>query len=128
MRWSKDIQKVTKLRREVVGGSTVQEVNFWSSMQHALDTIVSKQKSYEVQITLNCLKAANRNHAVSTFENDTGIEKAQKNVTDAMELMKNFHIDSILAATKLSDLDAAVVNVFIHLRKVYAFLFKFIPF
>ncbi|KAK8797138.1 hypothetical protein WA158_004348 [Blastocystis sp. Blastoise] len=116
-RWVKEIQKVTKLKREVIGGSTLQEVNFWNSMERALLDIQEKQQSYEVQLTLNCLKAARRTLAVMTFENDTGLITTQNKVKDIMELMRNFPIDAILAAPTLEDLDSAIVNVFIHLKK-----------
>lgn len=43
--WIKEIQNVTKLNRDVASGTASQEVNFWLSMEKALEGIEEQLRS-----------------------------------------------------------------------------------
>jgi dynein heavy chain 1 len=74
--WIKEIQNVTKLNRDVASGTASQEVNFWLSMEKALEGIDAQLKSEPIQLTLDILKNAKRFHATVSFIADTGLQEA----------------------------------------------------
>lgn len=74
--WIKEIQNVTKLNRDVASGTASQEVNFWLSMEKALEGIEAQLRSEPIQLTLDILKHAKRFHATVSFIADTGLKEA----------------------------------------------------
>jgi len=48
--WIKEIRKVTELNHDLSSGTAIQEVNFWLSMEIALEAIDEKLKSDEIGI------------------------------------------------------------------------------
>lgn len=74
--WIKAIQNVTKLNRDVASGTASQEVNFWLSMEKALEGIEEQLRSEPVVLTLDILKQAKRFHATVSFIADTGLKEA----------------------------------------------------
>jgi dynein heavy chain 1 len=46
--WIKEIQKVTKLSRDPASGTAIQEINFWLSMERALEKIEEQLKSDQI--------------------------------------------------------------------------------
>jgi hypothetical protein len=74
--WIKEIQAVTKLSRDVASGTASQEINFWLSMEHALEDIETQLQGDEVTLALDVLKHAKRFHATVSFIADTGLKEA----------------------------------------------------
>jgi hypothetical protein len=74
--WIKSIQSVTKLSRDVVSGTASQEINFWLSLERALDGIEAQLRSDEVNMVINCLRNAKRFRATVSFIADTGLKDA----------------------------------------------------
>ena len=74
--WIKEIQNVTKLNRDVASGTASQEVNFWLSMEKALESIEEQLKSEPIVLTLDILRHAKRFHATVSFIADTGLKEA----------------------------------------------------
>lgn len=74
--WIKAIQSVTKLTRDVVSGTASQEINFWLSLERALDGIEMQLRSDEVNMVINCLRNAKRFRATVSFIADTGLKDA----------------------------------------------------
>ncbi len=75
--WIKEVQTVTKLSRDVASGTASQEINFWLSMDKALEAAASQLAADEVQLALAVLKNAKRFHATMSFFSDTGLKEAQ---------------------------------------------------
>lgn len=71
--WVKDIQSITKLDRDVPSGTASQEINFWISMERALEGIKAQLKSDPIVLELDVLKHAKRFHATVSFDSDTGL-------------------------------------------------------
>ncbi|GAA5826137.1 hypothetical protein JCM11251_007177 [Rhodosporidiobolus azoricus] len=115
--WVKEIQTVTKLNRDVASGTASQEVNFWLSMEKALEGIEKQLKSEPVQLTLDILKHAKRFHATVSFIADTGLNDAFKTVHDYNVLMKDFPLNELLAATDLAKVQESTLLIFGHLNK-----------
>ncbi|GAA5974101.1 hypothetical protein JCM11641_003434 [Rhodosporidiobolus odoratus] len=115
--WVKEIQTVTKLTRDVASGTASQEVNFWLSMEKALEGIEKQLKSEPVQLTLDILKHAKRFHATVSFIADTGLNDAFKTVHDYNVLMKDFPLNELLAATDLAKVQESILLIFGHLNK-----------
>lgn len=61
--WIKSIQAVTKLSRDVSSGTASQEINFWLSLERALEGIENQLRSDEVNMVMECL----RNRIVSVL-------------------------------------------------------------
>ena len=74
--WIKEIQAVTKLSRDVSSGTASQEINFWLSMENALESIENQLKGEEVTLAMDVLKHAKRFHATVSFIADTGLKEA----------------------------------------------------
>ncbi|CAD6590781.1 MAG: hypothetical protein TREMPRED_005879, partial [Tremellales sp. Tagirdzhanova-0007] len=115
--WIKEIQAVTKLSRDVASGTASQEINFWLSMEHALESIEAQLRGEEVTLTLDVLKHAKRFHATVSFIADTGLKEATDIVLKHNILMKDFPLDELLAATDLEKIQESVYLVFGHINK-----------
>lgn len=74
--WIKSIQAVTKLTRDVSSGTASQEVNFWLSLERALEEIETQLRSDEVNMVMDCLRNAKRFRATMSFIADTGLKQA----------------------------------------------------
>ena len=74
--WIKSIQSITKMSRDTESGTATQEINFWLSMESALEGIEEQLRSDGVQLTLEILKHAKRFHATVSFIADTGLKEA----------------------------------------------------
>ncbi|KAL7421138.1 dynein heavy chain [Cryptotrichosporon argae] len=115
--WIKEIQAVTKLSRDVVSGTASQEINFWLSMEHALEGIEAQLKGDEVTLAMDVLKHAKRFHATVSFIADTGLKEAADLVHKHNLLMKDFPLDELLAATDLDKIQESVYLIFAHINK-----------
>lgn len=82
--WIKEIQKVTKLSRDVSAGTASQEINFWLSMERALEGIEAQLAGDEVNLVLGVLKSAKRFHATISFISDTGLKEATDTGTSSI--------------------------------------------
>ncbi|GAA5901689.1 dynein heavy chain [Sporobolomyces salmoneus] len=115
--WIKEIQNVTKLNRDVASGTASQEVNFWLSMERALEGIEAQLRSEPIQLTLDILKNAKRFHATVSFIADTGLKEATDVVHKYNQLMKDFPLNELLAATDLAKVQESILLIFGHLNK-----------
>ena len=65
--------QVTKLNCDPSSRTTLQEINFWLSLERALQRIQEKRDSLEVTLTLDILKThGKRFNATASFDKDTG--------------------------------------------------------
>lgn len=71
-RWITEIRKVTKLDRDPLSGTALQETTFWTNLEQALLRINEIRESDEVFLTLEALKLGKRFHATVSFDTDTG--------------------------------------------------------
>lgn len=115
--WIKSIQSITKMSRDPDSGSAAQEINFWLSMESALEGIEMQLKSDGVQLTMEILRHAKRFQATVSFSADTGLKDSSDKVQKYNQLMRDFPLDELLAATSLHKIQDAVVSVFNHLNK-----------
>ncbi|KAJ4680103.1 dynein heavy chain [Exophiala dermatitidis] len=117
--WIKSIQGVTKLAKD--GPSTqysaAQEINFWLSLESALNKLDDERHSDGVVLTLDILKKAKRRQAVVSFETDTGLKDALETVRNYNTLMRDFPLDELSSATSLGKVAEAIVLIFNHLNK-----------
>src|SRR5277367_782045 len=115
--WIKSIQAITKMTRDPSSGTASQEINFWISLENALDSIDRQLKSDGVSLTLDVLRQAKRFHATVSFIADTGLKEAAEKVQKYNQLMREFPINELLSATSLDRLQEALVLIFGHLTK-----------
>jgi dynein heavy chain 1 len=115
--WIKEIQNVTKLSRDVSSGTASQEINFWLSMEKALEGIEEQLRSEPINLTLEILKHAKRFHATVSFIADTGLKESTDVVHKYNLLMKDFPLNELLAATDLDKIHDSLISVFNHLNK-----------
>ena len=116
-RWIREIQKVTKLDRDVASGTAMLEISFWLNLEKASQKIRQKLDAIEVTLTLDILKQGNRFLATLSFDSDTSLEQVVRTVNDYNWLMKDFPLNDLLAATELSKLKAAIGSIFQHFKK-----------
>jgi dynein heavy chain 1 len=77
--WIKSVQAMMKLNRDVASGTVSQEINFWVSMERALEGIETQLRSKEVNIVMGCLRNAKGFLATISFIADTGLKDATDN-------------------------------------------------
>ncbi|KAI0727592.1 dynein heavy chain, N-terminal region 1-domain-containing protein [Fomitopsis betulina] len=115
--WIKSIQTVTKLSRDVSSGTASQEINFWLSLERALEGIENQLRSEEVLIVMECLRNAKRFHATVSFMTDTGLKDATDTVHKYNQLMKDFPLNELLSATDLDKINEALILIFGHINR-----------
>lgn len=99
-------------------GTTLQEISFWLSMEHALSRVRSKRDSPAVVLTLEVLKAGKRFHTTISFDSDTRLHDIQDKVIDYTQLMRDFPIKDLLAADTWPSVTGAIEMIFSHLKKL----------
>ena len=115
--WIKSIQAITKMSRDATSGTATQEINFWLSMESALEGIEDQLRSDGVQLTLEILRHAKRFQATVSFSADTGLKEATDKVQKYNQLMRDFPLDELLSATSLPKIQDAIGLIFTHLNK-----------
>ncbi|PHH69379.1 hypothetical protein CDD80_6787 [Ophiocordyceps camponoti-rufipedis] len=121
--WIKSIQGITKMTKDPSPGANQefstasQEVNFWLSMESALESIEGQLRSEGVLLTLEILKHAKRFQATVSFTADTGLKEAMEKVQKYNQLMRDFPLDELLSATSLPKVQEAIAQIFGHLNK-----------
>ncbi|CAG8487876.1 5917_t:CDS:10 [Dentiscutata erythropus] len=115
--WIKEIQKVTKLSRDPASGTAMQEINFWLSMETALEEVDVQLKSDQIVLTLEILRHAKRFHATVSFIADTGLKEAKEKVHKYNQLMKDFPLGELLSAPNVEKIKEALTIVFAHFTK-----------
>ncbi|KAI0932819.1 hypothetical protein AcW1_000166 [Taiwanofungus camphoratus] len=115
--WIKSIQTVTKLSRDVSSGTASQEINFWLSLERALEGIETQLRSEEVNMVMDCLRNAKRFHATVSFIADTGLKDATDTVHKYNQLMKDFPLNELLSATDLDKIQESLVLIFGHINR-----------
>ena len=74
--WVTAIRTVTKLNRDVTSGTASQEINFWLSLENALEGIETQLRGEEVIMVMDALRNAKRFRATVSFYSDTGLKDA----------------------------------------------------
>lgn len=115
--WIKSIQTITRMSRDADSGSAAQEINFWLSMESALEGIETQLRGDGVILTMDILKHAKRYQATLSFQQDTGLKEATDMVQKYNLLMRDFPLDDLLSATSLAKVEEALNNIFSHLNK-----------
>ncbi|KAK0199499.1 dynein heavy chain, N-terminal region 1-domain-containing protein [Desarmillaria ectypa] len=115
--WIKAIQAVTKLSRDVSSGTASQEINFWLSLERALEGIETQLRSEEVNMVMECLRNAKRFRATVSFVADTGLKDATDLVHKYNQLMKDFPLNELLSATDLDKVQESLVLIFGHINR-----------
>ncbi|KAL6836714.1 dynein heavy chain, N-terminal region 1 domain-containing protein [Trichoderma sp. SZMC 28015] len=121
--WIKSIQGITKLTKETSSNAVQefstasQEVNFWLSMESALEGIEDQLRSEGVLLTLDVLKHAKRFQATVSFVADTGLKEAKEKAQKYNQLMRDFPLDELLSAPSLLKVEEAITQIFAHLMK-----------
>ncbi|KAG6054551.1 Dynein heavy chain cytoplasmic [Claviceps sp. LM77 group G4] len=121
--WIKSIQGITKMTKDTSSSANQefstasQEVNFWLSMESALEGIEGQLRSEGVLLTLEILKHAKRFQATVSFTADTGLKEAMDKVQKYNQLMRDFPLDELLSAASLPKVEEAISQIFNHLNK-----------
>ena len=115
--WIKSIQNITKMTRDPTTGTANQEINFWLSMESALEGIENQLRSEGVTLTLEILKHAKRFQATVSFTADTGLKEAMEGAQKYNQLMRDFPLDELLSATTLPKVQDSIGQIFGHLNK-----------
>ena len=115
--WIKSIQAITKLSRDPDGGSAIQEINYWLSLEDRLKDIDAQTRNDGVQLTLDILQHAKRYQVKVSFYADTGLKEALETVQKYNQLMDKFPINDLLSATTLERVREALDAIFGHLNR-----------
>ncbi|POV96393.1 hypothetical protein PSHT_15162 [Puccinia striiformis] len=104
--WIKEIHNVTPLNRDVESGMASREINFWLSMEKALQGVEEQLKSESITLTFDILKTAKRYHTTVSILADTG----KKLVIMIQELLVQIfgHIDKKLKILIMTGCDQGI--------------------
>lgn len=117
MRWVKDISDVTKLDRDVRSGTASQEVNFWLSMEKALDDIDEQLKSEPVELVIELLRNNRRYQMTTSINSDTGLKEASDIVHRYNVLMRDMPLNDLLAAGDLDKVQQSITAILVHTNR-----------
>ncbi|KAL8837946.1 MAG: hypothetical protein Q9170_002318 [Blastenia crenularia] len=115
--WIQSIRAITKSDRDPEKGTAAQEINFWLAMESALEDVEAKLRSEGVQMTMEILQRAKRFQATFSFSADTDLKDASEKVQKYNQLMRDFPLDDLLAATSLQKVEEALISIFTHLNR-----------
>jgi len=115
--WIKSIQTITKTNRDPASGTAAQEINFWLSMETALEAIEVQLRSPGVHLTMEVLGHAKRFGATFSFSADTSLKEATETVQRYNQLMRDFPLNDLLSATTLEKVEHSIYSIFDHLNK-----------
>lgn len=115
--WIKSIKAITTSSRDPEKGSAAQEINFWLAMEAALEDVEAQLRSDGVMMTLDILQRAKRFQATVSFTADTGLKDASDKVQKYNQLMRDFPLDDLLAATSLPKVEDSLLAIFTHLNR-----------
>ncbi|KAL2821627.1 dynein heavy chain, cytoplasmic [Aspergillus granulosus] len=115
--WIRSIQTITKMSRDADSGSAAQEINFWLSMETALEGIEDQLRGDGVVLTMDILRHAKRYQATLSFVADTGLREATDLVQKYNQLMRDFPLDELLSAPNLQKVRDSLTLIFNHLNK-----------
>lgn len=115
--WIRSIQTITKMSRDPDSESASPEVNFWLSMESALEGIDAQLQSEGVKLTMDILRHAKRYQPTLSFVADTGLKDATELVQKYNQLMRDFPLDELLSATSLQKVQESLNLIFNHLNK-----------
>ena len=120
LEWKKLILSVTTLNWDVDKGTTLQEINFWESMEKAIEHIYAQKDSEGVQITFDLLNENKRFLATTDFNPNVGLAKtkAQDKVYKYSGLLKNFPIKPLISADSVGGIMKALDGIFSHLKQI----------
>ncbi len=119
--WIKSIQAITKMSRDPESGSATQEINYWLSLESALKSVEAQTRNDGVQLTLDILQLAKRYQVKVSFNADTGLKEALDTVQKYNQLMRDFPMDELLAATTLHKVQESLDSIFGHLNRKLRF-------
>ena len=119
--WIKSIQAITKMSRDPESGSATQEINYWLSLESALKSVEAQTRNDGVQLTLDILQLAKRYQVKVSFNADTGLKEALDTVQKYNQLMRDFPMDELLAATTLPKVQESLDSIFGHLNRKLRF-------
>lgn len=115
--WIRSIQTITKMSRDPDSESASPEVNFWLSLEAALEGIDAQLESDGVRLTMDILRHAKRYQPTLSFVADTGLKEATDLVQKYNQLMRDFPLDELLSATSLQKVQESLNLIFTHLNK-----------
>ncbi|KAI9667857.1 MAG: hypothetical protein M1821_000676 [Bathelium mastoideum] len=115
--WIKSIQTITKTSRDPNQGTAGQEINFWLSMESALEGVEALLRSDGVQLTMDILRHVKRFQATLSFSADTGLKDTAETVQKYNQLMRDFPLDELLSATSLEKVKDALNQIFSHMNR-----------
>ncbi|RKP08503.1 dynein heavy chain [Thamnocephalis sphaerospora] len=115
--WVKDIERVTSLVDKQTFGQAAEEINFWLSMERAVDSIDVQLKSEPILLTVAVLEKANRRHATTKFSDNSDLIKTRELVSKYNMLMKDFPLNELLSATDPERCHEAIMHIFNHLNR-----------
>lgn len=115
--WIRSIQTITKMTRDPDSESASPEINFWLSLEAALEGIDAQLQSEGVKLTMDILRHAKRYQPTLSFVADTGLKEATELVQKYNQLMRDFPLDELLSATSLQKVQESLNLIFTHLNK-----------
>ena len=133
-RWIGEIRKVTKLDRDPLSGTAIQETTFWANLERELSRINAIRESDEVTLTLDALKLGKRFHATTSFDADTGmlvrnsgsssnhvfsgLKEMLQQASEYNQVMRDIPLNDLMSAADIDGIRQALVSIFSSIKKI----------
>lgn len=115
--WIRDIRRITTLDHDPSTGTALQEINFWLAIERSLTHVESQlTRNPMLETTLELLKQSNNMPLVYRFRLDTELEQKLQMARSYNQLLRNFAINQLLAATDLEQIRRAIDQIFSQFR------------
>ena len=109
--WIKEIKKVTYLEHQIMGGTAMQEMNFWAQMESSLLFLQKQINSDEVQLILEILKQSGKMIFVVQFTNNIEVDARMKTASNYNQLLKEINLKSLLDAITFLQIQDAIKKI-----------------
>lgn len=120
--WIRMIQSTTSLSRNASDRTSLHdEVQFWKSLEMALESVEQQVNRMEVKRAIEILNAAKRFQTTLAFQNNLGLTEKLVETKLYNSLLKDLPIDELVSfkttPTDLKDFEALVTSLFSHLKR-----------
>lgn len=117
--WVRDIRRITTLQHDPSQGSALQEINFWLAIERSLTHVEQQLKNNKMlDVTLSLVQQSNNLPLFYKFQNDLELKPKLKQSREYNQLLRDFAINQLLAATDMDMIRSAVEKIFAQFRQI----------
>ncbi|CEP03245.1 hypothetical protein PBRA_003005 [Plasmodiophora brassicae] len=115
--WKASIKALQAVDRDPAAGSAMDEIHFWDAVDKELTNVTDQLRSPAVVLTFDLLRQQRRYHAITGFENDSGLAELRIKVNGYCKILRDWPVDAVVSARTTTDLISAIRSSLVYLRQ-----------